>query len=205
MEGGLIGLLKPLVDLWRHGSLLLWALAIAALSALLVIGALADFTPTFAAPLLPNMPSLAVAIVVLIVFAGFKTYQESNVRTLALVPNSGQSFWSPAPQKDGRELTQIALRGSVTNITEEAIYLTDVKLVSPRGRRALQKHADVGQPGSMFSPESFVPAKGRADYSAHFFVEGFIGQKGEERTIVIAVSDQFGHWHRVRYPNLRSV
>lgn len=195
---------KTLTELWSHGSLFLWALAVAALASLLVLGAFAFFTPTLAAPMASQMPALAVAAVVLLVFAGFKTYQEHSVKTLVLIANPAQSFWSRARQPDGRELTQMHLSGSATNTTQEPIYLTDVKLIVPRWHRAVVKHVIVGQRGGVFSSDDFIPAKLRADFAADFFVEGFIGENGERRNIVLAVSDQFGHWHRVRYPDLRS-
>jgi hypothetical protein len=195
---------KSFSDLWQRGSFLLWTLALAAMSALMVGGAFVFFLPDASQDILTYIPKVAVAAVVLVVFAAAKTLQERGVRTLAFVPNEGQSFWHLAPQKDGRRLTQIALHGVATNTSKGPIYLADVRLLLPGGKRTNSRHIITqAQNSNLFSSDHAIPAGGRSEFSAHFFVDGFVDEQAAQKTFVIGVSDQVGHWHRVRFPNLR--
>jgi hypothetical protein len=196
--------LKSLAEIWERGSLLLWGVAAAALAALIVAGAFTFFWPNASTSVVDFIPQIAVGSAALVVLAAFKTYQERSVRTLVFVTNVGQSFFHLAPQNDGRELTQVALRGRATNTSTAPIYLADVRLVSPRGRRTVHKHIFTqAQNNSMFGSDHVIPSGHRAELSADFFIEGFVGDGTQEQTFVIAVSDQLGHWHRVRFAKLR--
>lgn len=196
--------LKSLADLWERGSLLLWGVAAAALAAMVMAGACAFFWPAASAGVVGLIPQIAVVCAALVVLAAFKTYQERSVKTLVFVMNEGQSFFHLAPQKDGRELTQLALRGRATNTSKVPIYLVDVRLVSPRGRRTVHKHIFTqAQNNNVFGSDHAIPSGYRAEFSADFFIEGFIGDGTQEQTFVIAVSDQLGYWHKIRLAKLR--
>jgi hypothetical protein len=173
--------------LWDRGSLFLWALTCASLFALLVLGVLAFFVPQFVP--LSWLPFLAISTCVLAVFGSFKTYQERTVRTLTFTPDLMQSFWDHAPQPDGRKLTQIALRGHVTNITSQFIYPSVVKLNSPRTKRVVQQIIFTEHPrGNVYGDNALAPGA-RKGFSVHFFVEGFVGLSGSPLTVIISVGD----------------
>jgi hypothetical protein len=56
--------------------------------------------------------------------------------------------------------------------------------------------------GRYFGSDYAIPPGGRSGFSAHFFADGFVGTPGKPLTIVISVSDHFGRWHKVKFPNL---
>jgi hypothetical protein len=195
------GWFKSATDLWERGSLFLWALAIAAFISLGLFSTLALVDPALGT--LAWTPWFGVATVVLVCLAAFKTYQERTIKTLHFIPDDQQSFWHHAPQVDGRKLTQIALRGRVTNIAAQPMYPAAVVLRSPRGQRTVHRLIFTEEHGGRYYGSDYaIPAGERTGFSAHFFANGFLGTPGEPLTIVISVSDQFGHWHRVKFPKL---
>lgn len=195
--------LSSALQIWERGSLFLWALATAALLALLALVGFSIFKP--APGIATLMLWVSIGFVVLVVLAGFKTYQERTVRTLVFVIDDMQSFWHHAPQPDGRELTQIALRGRVTNVTKQPIYPTEIRLLSPCKGRVRQKNIFTEHEGGrVYGSDNAVGPGTRAGFSAHFFVDGFLGKSGKPMTIVVSISDQLGHWHRVTFRDLRA-
>jgi len=65
-------------------------------------------------------------------------------------------------------------------------------------RHVLTEHED----GRVYGFDNAVPVGGRSGFSAHFFVEGFIGKSDIPITVKISISDQFGHWHIVTFADL---
>ncbi|THD60776.1 hypothetical protein [Phenylobacterium sp.] len=189
------------VKLWERGSLFLWALAIALISVGVLSLSLGLYLPDFHPGAWPVWV-LALGLGCLIL-ALFKTYQERTIKTLVFFPNIQQSFWHHAPQTDGRKLTQIALRGRMTNVSNQPIYPSEVKLVRPRSRVEHKILMTQEQGGPTYSSNFAVPPGDRGQFSAHFFVDGFVGAPPKPYTVVISVCDQLGHWHRVRFVNLR--
>lgn len=189
------------LQVWERGSLFLWALGVAASVALLLLGAAAFFVPAVAS--ISWLPILAAVAVIFLVLASFKTYQERSIKTLVFIPDEMQSFWHHAPQPNGRKLTQIALRGRVTNTSSKPIYPADIELISPRTKRVVQRNIFTEHEGGRVygSDNAIAPGK-RAGFSAHFFADGFVGTEGRPLTIVVSISDQLGHRHKVKFPNL---
>ncbi len=194
-------LTKSILGLWDRGSLILWALALAAVIALGFASAFAIFAPEFGT--LQWTPWCGLAFIIFACLAGAKTYQERTVKTLHFIPDDQQSFWHHAQQPDGRELTQIALRGRVTNLWDRPLYPAAVRLVSPRGSRAIHRLIFTEEhDGRFYGSDYPIPPGERVGFSAHFFADGFIGTPGKPLSITISVSDQFGHWHNVKIPDL---
>ena len=201
MTTDVTGWFKSAFDLWDRGSLFLWALAVAALLGLGLFSVLAIVDPALGT--LAWTPWCGLALIVLVCLAAFKTYQERTVKTLHFIPDEQQSFWHHAPQPDGRKLTQIALRGRVTNISARPMYPAAVVLISPRTKRTVHRLIFTEEHGGRFYGDNYaIPPNERTGFSAHFFANGFVGTPGKPLTIVISVSDQYGHWHKVKFPNL---
>jgi hypothetical protein len=196
-----ISWLSSALQAWERGSLFLWALGVGTLSAVVAL----SVTPIFAPTLTTNswFPALTVAAVVLLVLAGFKTYQERTIETLVFIADDMQSFWNHAPQPDGRKLTQIALRGRVTNKSDKPIYPADIELISPRTKRVVQRNIFTEHEGGrVYGSDNAIAPGARAGFSAHFFADSFIGIEGKPLTIVVSIKDQLGHRHKVRFRNL---
>lgn len=195
--------LGSVLELWRRGSLLLWALGVASLLTTLILALAAYLRPDL--DTLHWLPAAVIATAVFFVLAAFKTYQERTYRTLVFIPDDAQSFWSHAPQPNGRKLTQIALRARATNISGQPIYPSDVRLLSPRPKRVVQRLIFTEQEtGRTYGSNNAISPGSRGNISAHFFADGFVGEEGKPLTIVVSVSDQLGHWHKVRFQNLPS-
>ncbi len=194
---------KFLADLWERGSRLLWALTAAGSVAVVAMGIIAAVAP--GAAILNQLPATAVITAILGALAISKSLQDASVRTLSVIPNVGLSFWCNALQADGRQLTQVALYGDVTNISLMPIYLADLRLVSPAGYLTFTKHIIAKrQEEDVYEFDTAVPVQGRTKFLANLFLEGYLGATGEARDIKIVIIDQFGHQHPALFEQVRS-
>ena len=187
--------------LWERGSLFLWAVGTAAGIAFLVLVGVEICEPQ----IVPIVWILIFGLITLVfvVLAAFKTWHEKNIRTLVFFPNEARSFWNHAPQPNGQRLTQIALHGRITNVSSQPIYPTEVRLVRPRSRTVQRNIFTESGSGRVYGSNFAIAPAGRSQFSAHFFADGLVGRAGRPLTVVIEVSDQLGHWHRVTFPDLR--
>lgn len=194
---------KFLADLWERGSRLLWALTAAGGVGVVVMGIIAAVAP--GAAILDQLPATAVITAILAALAISKWLQEGSVRTLSVIPNVGLSFSCNTLQADGRQLTQVALYGDVTNISSMPIYLADLSLVSPGGYLTFTKHIIAKrQEDDVYEFDTAVPVQGRTKFIANLFLEGYLSSVGEARDIKIVIIDQFGHHHPVLFERVRS-
>jgi hypothetical protein len=92
----------------------------------------------------------------------------------------------------------------VTNITTQFIYPSVVKLNSPRTKRVVQQIIFTEHPRGRVYGDNAVAPGARKGFDVNFVVEGFVGVPGKPLTVIFSVGDQFGHWHKVKFPNLRS-
>ncbi|MBN9588464.1 MAG: hypothetical protein J0G99_05585 [Alphaproteobacteria bacterium] len=193
--------LNSVIILWKRGSLLLWALGSAALVSAIALVAYALLSADQSAQ--AWVPVAFVIAIVLLILAGFKTYQEKTIATMVFHLDDSSSFWHHAPQPDGREYTQIALRGRVTNVTAVPIYPTDVRLIHPRTNRVVQRLIFTEHEGGRgYGSDNAIAPGARSGFSVHFFAESFVGNPGKPMKLVIKVSDQLGHWHKVACTDL---
>jgi len=58
------------------------------------------------------------------ILAGFRTWDGVPPKTVHLIADDFQSFWSQSRQKDGRITTQFCFRMKVTNLTDGPIVLS---------------------------------------------------------------------------------
>lgn len=148
-------------------------------------------------------PWLIGGALILLIIAGIKIFWNRNNKTLIFIPNEMQSFWSHAPQPDGRKLTQIGLSGIVTNTSSnQLLYLADIKLLSPRTKRTHSKFIDTVHHNRVDDKDRPIFAGERREFSGHFFVDGFIGTPRKPLTLVILITDNLGNSYKVKFPKL---
>ena len=124
-------------------------------------------------------------------------------KPLIFIPDEMQSFWSHAPQPDGRKLTQIKLDGHVTNTSAQSLYLANISLISPRTDRTHSKFIFTYQQNRLDDSDRPILPWERRGFDGHFFVEGFLGTPGKPMTIVVSITDNLGRRYRVKFPNIR--
>ncbi len=196
-----ISWIASLLKLWVRGSVFLWALtaALVTLSAWLLMLEKLEDNPTLNEWSMITIPSALVCFV----FACFKTYQEQTVKTMAFVVDDQQSFAHVASQPDGRKITQISLRGHVTNLTRGSIYPNAIRLIRPNAHVEHKVLLTNAQNGRLFGSDYPIPPGQRAEFSAHLMVRGSHAKPGRTKTVVVAISDQVNHWHRVEFKKLK--
>ncbi|MDE1945354.1 MAG: hypothetical protein KGI78_03595 [Patescibacteria group bacterium] len=185
---------------WDKG----WVQAIFFISAVVgIIGFLFIFFPphTFSFDLAGWL--LATVAFVLLVFIAYKRRPREP---LVFIQDDVQSFWHLAPQPDGRRLTQVNLRGHVTNTSSKPLYLAKIDLISPKGRTRVEpsKFIFTVRDNVASSDQPIRPGE-RTGFAGHFFVEGEIGTKGQPLTIRVAITDNLGHVHKITFVDIKSV
>ena len=179
---------------WVQGLIILGALAG-------ILAMLLAFFPS-ASNFANQWPWFAVGASVLLALAGLKIYLEQNKKALIFIPDEMQSFWHHAPQPDGRELTQISLRGYVTNTSRQALFLANIHLISPRTKRTHQRFIFTVHHNAVDSSDRPIMAGERTEFSGHFFADGFLGKPGKPMTIIVSITDNLGKRHKVKFPSL---
>jgi hypothetical protein len=125
-----------ITSFWARSAILLWCLAGSCFFVLVALMAGAHWQLGDTPALLAAYGTiLGLALLVLLVFAAFKTYSERPKPILSLLPQEDQSFWGQSRQTDGRITTQLSLRFQATNLTDGAIMLSAVELRRPFVRR----------------------------------------------------------------------
>ena len=124
--GALIDKIGDLIlRLWQQGKMFLWAVAVASACAFLTMAISKFFGLEGAAGLFARYGLLSMLVsIVFFVLAGFRAWEDRPSKTVHLIANEGQSFWGQSRQKDGRIITQFALRMQATNLTDHPILLT---------------------------------------------------------------------------------
>lgn len=193
---------------WQRGALLLWTLAAACLMTLAALLAAArwhlgngdDSVTSYGI-------GLAVASLVLIVFAISKTYSERAAelagRPLALIANEQQSQWGQAKQPSGEIITHISLRFQAANLSDGSIMLSAVRLARPWVRRKWirQTMLSVRSPGGQeYGLEFPIPPRSLTQASAHFVIDCPVGRIGKTLRAVIRVQDHAGKWYKLVFP-----
>src|SRR5262249_38088034 len=120
-----------------------------------------------------------------------------------LIANNAQSFWAQSRQQDGRITTQLSLGFQATNLTDNSIRLSAIRLSRPGTRAAILANVLITRnPNpeiSTFSRENPIRPGAVSEVSGTLMFEKAIGRPGKPMTAVIKVSDQFGRWHRVKF------
>ena len=190
---------------WSRGALLLWCLTTTVFVVLiaLIVGAHFHIGETYV--LLTNYETtLALALLIFLVFSAFKTYEESTRRLLFLVPNETHSMCSQSRQADGRITTSLALRFQATNVSKGSVQLSAVRLYRPWVWRreiianmVLLKHPNAEVYGSYSIPHNSLTYG-----NANIIINRSIGKAGKPIRAVIGLQDHLGGWHKLVFPHL---
>lgn len=155
---------------------------------------------------------LLLAIAVLLVFAGFKTYGERAAeragRPLALIANGQQSHWGQAKQPSGEVITSIALRFQATNLSDGSVMLSAIRLARPWVRRWWIKQTilSVRHPtGVEYGSEFPIPAYSLTQGSAHIIIDRPIGKIGKAMRVVVQIQDHVGRWYSLVFPHVQMI
>jgi hypothetical protein len=120
-----------------------------------------------------------------------------------LIADETQSLWGQSRQPDGRTTTQLSFQAQATNLTDNFIKLSAVRISRPWTRaRVLTKMLATRHPDyprvNMFSREYSI-APGAVSYvTGTLILEGAIGRAGKPMNAVLRISDQFGRWHKMK-------
>jgi hypothetical protein len=198
-----------ILRLWERGQNFLWAVATVGAAVFVILstgwwfglGNGPDLFKTY------GLPALMVAVGG-VIFGVWRKLNDRPKATVYLIADEAQSFWGQSRQPDGRVTTQFCFRMQVTNLTDEPITLSTLKLVRPRTKRSdneLARHVITRHPtDNMYSFEFPILPKAISRASCDFIIDRPIGEPGKTITAV-AISDQRGRWHKVKFEKLRSV
>jgi hypothetical protein len=109
------------------------------------------------------------------------------------------SFWPQSRQQDGGVHTQYCFHMQATNLTDEPVRLSILRLVRPRIKRS---HNELARYVRMCEPA--IMPRAISEVSCDIIVDRLIGEPGKVITAVVEVSDQRGQWHKVKFAKLRS-
>lgn len=129
----------------------------------------------------------------------FSWYSESRVApTFLLTPNEEQSFWHVARQNDGSDMTQIAVRFTATNLTNDTLYLLRATISKPRiwrgaiSEMVLLRALDRDIYGSA-TLGHYLPGTAVLPGSISFMIKGTPKTKSDNLVITIRVQDDKGN------------
>lgn len=125
---------------------------------------------------------------------------------LLLMPRPAHCWWSVAKQQDDTFVSQIALDIDLSNRTEAAIRLLDIKLIRPWWHgEILTSIITLPDVRNMHSQEHPVPARGTKKASGHILVRGKLGTPGKALIINVLITDQTGARYLLKRIKLRSM
>jgi hypothetical protein len=197
-----------ILRLWDRGQYFFWAVASVGTAILAVLSAgwwfgLGNAPDLFRAY---GFPALILALCGA-VFGIWRKLEDRSKPSLSLIPDEAQSFWAQSRQQDGRVTTQFCFRMQATNLTDEPVKLSALKLIRPRIKRGVNElarhvmtrhHAD-----NVYGFEFAITPKSISKTSCDIILDKPVGKPGATITAVVAVSDQRGRWHKVKFQKLR--
>jgi hypothetical protein len=200
---------EAVAALWERGAILLWCLTTlcAAIFVALVIGAhwgLGD-TPALLAS---YGTGLALSVIALAVFAGFKTYAESTAAPLVLVPDEQQSWWSQSTQPSGEIFTSIVLRFQATNVSDRTIKISSrpyLRWPWVRRHRIIQSNVIIRHPtDEIYSSEYPIPAHSLTHGQVAITINRPVGTKEKPRRVVVSIDDHVRRRYTLIFAYVRS-
>jgi hypothetical protein len=198
-----------ILRLWERGENFFWAVALAGAAAFLILLAGWWLSIGNGAELFNAYGWIALIVAIGgAIFAALRKLDDRKP-TVFLIADEGQSFWSQSRQGDGRVTTQFCFRMQATNLTNDPVRLSAFRLITPRikhsdneiARHVLTEHPTRNSYGSEFA----IMPRAIASASCDLIVDRAIGKPGATVTAVVAVSDQRGRWHKVRFQKLRGL
>jgi hypothetical protein len=200
------------ISLWERGALLLWCAATAGVVVLiaLLIGSHWHLGNSEAF-LVRYGTELVLSTLVLVVFAGFKSYGERarqrSLQPIVLIADEQFSHWNQAKQPTGQTITAISLRFQVFNRSDGAVKLSGIRLRRPwvRRSRIMQTMLSVQHPkhSAHYSPEYPILPHSVGHASAHIVIDHPVGPVNRPTRVVIRIQDHQSRWQRIVFPHVR--
>ena len=151
-------------------------------------------------------PLLLVIALIAIVIAVFKLYEEKNIKTVKFAPSSHECWAHVAIQQDGRKVTQIVCDVHVFNVTDETIWLPQIKLIKPKTNAPyLNKMFMVREQEGIYHGGYEIPPRGKTDGRGHLMIDADISAKIAKGGLVFKVADQHNHWHSLKFSNVKII
>jgi hypothetical protein len=198
---------EAIISFWGRSALLLWCIALCSIAALGVLLAGKYFQIDRAAELFHDYGMiLALAGVLLLIGAAFKTYDERPKPNIVLLPREDRSAWAQTLHREGNVTTQFSVHFQATNVSDGTIKLAEITLRRPwvRRRSILTRVVLFDDPKSQYYSSAHpVPAHTLTYGSATIVVDHAVGRKGKPIRLVVALRDHTGRWHKLVFPIVR--
>ena len=198
---------ETISSFWGRSALLLWCIAVCAIAALGVLWVGKYFQIDGAAELFHDYAMiLALAGVLLLIGAAFKTYDERPKPNIVLLPIEDRSAWAQTLPREGNVTTQFSVHFQATNVSDGTIKLAEITLRRPwvRRRSILTRVVSFEDPKSQYYSSAHpVPAHTLSYGSATIVVDHAVGRKGKPIPLVVALRDHTGRWHKLVFPVVR--
>jgi hypothetical protein len=199
---------RVVLGLWERGLYFFWAVACASAAMFIVLMAASWFHPGSGPNVFKTYGWLPLIVAIGAAILGvWRKLEERPTPTVFLVGNEDQSFWGQSRQKDGRVITQFCFRMHATNLTSDPVELRGLKLVQPRVKRdykelasrVMTQHSTQNVYGQYpINPQAF------SRVCCDLIVDRPLGKPGKTIRAIVAVSDERGRWHKVKFDKLRS-
>jgi hypothetical protein len=197
MEAMFSHVLATITSIWARGALFLSCLATLCLIVFLTLAALAYWQISDASALFASYGTLLFLLfLVFTVLAAFKAYSERPKPILSLLPNV-HSYCVQSLQTDGNIRTHLALRFQATNLADETIVLSALRLRRPYIRRSALLYTQLRPPRIIVEPRSII-----TDCVASLALNCRLGRVGNTKRVVVALQDHVGRWHKLVFPHL---
>jgi len=198
-------ILETIINLWKRGKALLWALAgiCAVIFGVFMATALLGVSDADAKLRSYGLVLIAGAAV-FGALALVRTLLDRKRPTLHLIADERQSWWEQYRFPDGRVTTQLCFRLEATNLTNTPIRLSAARLTRPRTwARVIKNDVITRSPDypqdNRYSRENSIFPSGTAKVMSIIIFERGIGGPGDRLKTTLRLSDQFGRWHKLKF------
>jgi hypothetical protein len=197
----------PILRLWQRGLYFFWAVASVAATIFVVLlaawwsqlGNGAGIFKTYG--WLPLTVAIGAAI-----FGVLRKLEDCPTPTVFLVANDDHSFWTQL-QNGGRVITQFCFRIHATNLTSEPVKLVGLKLIRPRIKRhhkELASRVITQHPTQNVYGQYPIMPQAFSRVCCDLIVDRPMDKPGGKITVIAALSDEHGAWHKVKFEDLEA-
>jgi len=153
------------------------------------------------------VPIFLILTLLAMVIGGSNLYSERTVRTVEFTPYVQECWAHIAIQKDGRKTTHIVCVMHVLNLTEETIWLPQIKVSKPSTNAPyLNKMFLVKQQIGQYFGDYEIPPRGKTQCRAYIMIDADLSEKISKGGVVLKIADQHNHWHTLKlFPNVKLV
>lgn len=114
--------------------------------------------------------------------------------------HKNQSWWSFKQNKDDRDITQVQISATFTNLTKVPIKIIKAQIIKPKIKSAVI-HTQVIFPQDNIidvTPEHYVPAQQTIEVTVNIIIYGKLALSNDRLKITIGVTDQHNIEHRFK-------